>query len=139
MRFYQGLLPAIIWDQKIGAPKVEFNNRIFDTDDEDIIAFLHKEGYLVEADVRVLEAGGNIDHGGFEPQESKDKDLPSGKLPMDNPEMAPGGQPQKRERTNLPDSEQEDIAKASAGGLADVPDAASSKRPRRTIARRDKK
>ena len=39
MRFYQGLLPAIIWDPKVKAPKVEFNNGFFDTDDEDIIAF----------------------------------------------------------------------------------------------------
>ena len=138
MRFYQGLLPAIIWDPKVKAPKVEFNNGFFDTDDEDIIAFLHKEGYLVEEDGRVLEAGGNINHGGFEPQIPVDKDLPSGKAPMDNPELAPGGLPQKRDvkLDNLPESEQEDYTTAQGGGLADAPDVnVSDKRPKHQIPR----
>lgn len=143
MRFYQGLLPAIIWDPKVKAPKVEFKNGIFDTDDEDIIIFLKKEGYLIEEDVKILEAGGNIDHGGFEPQVPVDKDLPSGRAPMDDPDMAPSGIPQKRKMQldAFPNNEQEDLTKVQGEGLADIsPDInASQKRIRRKISRRDKK
>lgn len=124
MKFYQGLLPAIIWDPRHGRPLVEFVKGVADVDDEDIIKRLHKEGYLVEEDVAVLEAGGNIAHGGFEPQIPVDKDLPSGRSPMDNPEMAPGGLPHKRERLtdSLPENEQVDLAKGGKVGLADKPE-----------------
>lgn len=124
MKFYQGLLPAIIWDPRHGRPLVEFVRGVVDVDDEDIIKRLHKAGYLVEEDVAVLEAGGNIAHGGFEPQTPVDKDLPSGRSPMDNPEMAPGGLPHKRERLtdSLPDNEQADLEKGKPAGLADKPE-----------------
>ena len=99
MRFYQGLLPAILWDKKIGGPIVEFRKGIFDTDDEDIIALLHDRGYLTREDVSILEAGGTLAHGGFEevPDDSK---LPSGRPPMDNPELA-GGEPHAQVDPNI--------------------------------------
>lgn len=90
MRFYQGLLPAVQWDKEKGASRCEFKNGVLDTDDEELINFLLDEGYLVQEDVDILERGGNLDHGGFEPQIPVDKDLPSGRPPMDNPELAQG-------------------------------------------------
>jgi len=113
MRFYQGLLPAVQWDKEVGAPKCEFKKGVLDTDDEELINFLLDKGYLVQKDVDVLVAGGNLDHGGFEPQEPSDKDLPSGRPPMDNPEMAQGGGVIPATRPvltdNLPVSEQAEI------------------------------
>jgi len=112
MRFYQGLLPAIIWDKEIGGPIVEFSLGIFDTDDEKIIKLLIGKGYLVEEDLRVLEQGGTLPHGGFETVD-KDDQLPSGRPPMDNPEIA-GGHPHAKQDaavgyTTLPNSEGEDL------------------------------
>ena len=160
MRFYQGLLPAIIWDPKAGAPLVEFKQGVFDTEDEKIIALLHKRGYLVEEDVNELVRGGRVEHGGFEEQEPVDKDLPSGRPPMDNPEMAQGVKtqagnipgtgytqlppgPQVALGDSLPESESEDLAQS--GSKTDPPPAHGSqkrtreKKQKRTIKRRDKK
>lgn len=88
MRFYQGLLPAIVWDAKVGAPKWEFKNGVFDTDDENLINELLDYGYLTREDVAILEAGGTLPHGGFEPQPPIDSQLPSGRPPMDDPDAA---------------------------------------------------
>ena len=112
MRFYQGLLPAIQWDKETNSPKVEFVKGVFDTDDEELINFLFDKGYLVEEDVEELMAGGRLDHGGFEPQ--KPVVLPSGRPPMDNPEMAHGGTPHHRAPLGdtLPESEQAELTGA---------------------------
>lgn len=135
MRFYQGLLPAIQWDKEKGAPKCEFRNGVLDTDDEELIEFLHEKGYLVQEDVNVLEAGGTLDHGGFEPQVPVDKDLPSGRPPMDNPEMAPGGVPHKRDAVldSLPTTEQADLNNGPAGGEANAAQEAPKKRTRKAV------
>jgi hypothetical protein len=131
MRFYQGLLPAIIWDPKRGAPLVEFNKGVFETDDEDIIRRLHKDGYLVEDDVEVLRDGGQLEHGGFKratPEEA-DKNLPSGRSPMDNPEIA-GGEPHKRKKEKTSESEETESPKTV--GLADE----APKRKRKTTSKK---
>lgn len=115
MRFYQGLLPAVQWDKEKGASRCEFKNGVLDTDDEELINFLLDEGYLVQEDVDILERGGNLDHGGFEPQIPVDKDLPSGRPPMDNPELAQGptggnaGGSRAPLTDRLPDSEQAEL------------------------------
>jgi hypothetical protein len=128
MRFYQGLLPAIVWDKVVGAPKWEFKNGVFDTDDENLINELLDYGYLTREDVAILEAGGTLPHGGFEPQPPIDSQLPSGRPPMDDPDAAmnqpgyrrfPGAvgavtQPNPRQARqhlgdNLPASEEQDL------------------------------
>lgn len=115
MRFYQGLLPAILWDKKIGGPIVEFKRGIFDTEDEDIIALLHKRGYLTIEDVEILQAGGTLPHGGFE-KVVDDSLLPSGRSPMDNPELAGGvphaqAIPKEAPKDDLPQTESQDLAR----------------------------
>lgn len=115
MRFYQGLLPAIQWDKEKGAPRCEFKHGVLDTDDEELINFLLDKGYLVQEDVEHLERGGRLDHGGFEPQPSLDDQLPSGRPPMDNPELAQGptGNRPGMPLDNLPDSEQDEVNQQS--------------------------
>lgn len=128
MRFYQGLLPAIVWDAKVGAPKWEFKNGVFDTDDENLINELLDYGYLTREDVAILEAGGTLPHGGFGPQPPIDSQLPSGRPPMDDPDAAqnqpgyrrfPGAvgavsqsdprQARQKLGDNLPDNEEQDL------------------------------
>jgi len=133
MRFYQGLLSAIIWDPKRGRPLVEFVKGIFETDDEEIIRRLHKDGYLVEDDVAILRAGGNLAHGGFEPQTPSDKDLPSGRPPMDNPEIA-GGEPHKRSR-DVVSSKSDTKESPETIGLAEKPPA-DAKRKRKSTSKK---
>ncbi len=119
MRFYQGLLPAIIWDPKVGAAIVEFKDGIFDTEDEKIIDRLHADGYLVEEDLAILEAGGRLDHGGFTDGTSVDNMLPSGKPPVEEPEKF-GGQPLTPAgnvlHDNLPDSEEAEFTQVTQAG-----------------------
>lgn len=138
MRFYQGLLPAIQWDKTAGKPFCEFKHGILDTDDEELIKFLHEKGYLVQEDVEHLEAGGRLDHGGFEPQVSKDNQLPSGRPPMDNPEMAQGGTPHKRGvvTDSLPDNEQMDMAKETVTEKPKVTKRAKPKAKPKTAAKK---
>ncbi len=119
MRFYQGLLPAVIWDPKVGAPMVEFKNGIFDTEDEEIIERLYADGYLVEEDLKVLEAGGRLEHGGFTDGTSIDGQLPSGKPPVEEPEKF-GGQPLTPagnvSHDNLPADEEAEMATITQAG-----------------------
>lgn len=120
MRFYQGLLPAVIWDPKVGAPMVEFKNGIFDTDDEKIIERLRADGYLVEEDLEVLKAGGRLEHGGFTDGTSVDGQLPSGKPPVEEPEKF-GGQPLTPagnvvHSDNLPANEETEMATITQAG-----------------------
>lgn len=119
MRFYQGLLPAVIWDKEIRAPSVEFKNGVFDTEDEKLIEMLTTKGYLTRVDIQTLEDGGTLDHGGFERQVF-DEDLPSGRPPMDNPEIAGGDPLIAQARTmgpsadKLPSNENADLARHTA-------------------------
>lgn len=165
MRFYQGLLPAIVWDPTAGAPGAEFVKGVFDTEDEKLILLLQKKGYLDRADVGVLQAGGTLPHGGFE-RVSDDSKLPSGRPPMDNPELA-GGVPHSQDtskikgdslRTRSEAKELVTVSTTEAGNevtdftaqiAADQQKAAgkrpravkseTEKKPRRKIKRRDKK
>jgi hypothetical protein len=82
MRFYQGLLPRIIWDPVSEKPLVEFERKdergavCFDTEDEKIIKLLRKKGYPTYTDLKELEITGQLPHGGFEKMTGA---LPSGR------------------------------------------------------------
>lgn len=84
MKFYQGLLPRIIWDASSGKSLAEFGlDGTLETDDEDLIKLLRGKGYLLDVDLGILEATGRLPHGGFEktPIDSK---LPSHRPPVED-------------------------------------------------------
>jgi hypothetical protein len=79
MKFYQGLLPRIIWDPSKNTALLEFNETgEFETEDENLIKLLRGKGYLLDRDMVELERTGRLPHGGFE-KVIEDGDLPSGR------------------------------------------------------------
>lgn len=68
MRFYQGGRPAVIWNPETKKPDVEFNQGVFETEDERLIELLRSKGYLTQMEQEKLVALGTVPHGGFEGQ-----------------------------------------------------------------------
>jgi len=84
MKFYQGLLPRIIWDPSNNRALLEFDERgEFETEDEDLLKLLRGKGYLLDRDMAELERTGRLPHGGFE-KVIEDGDLPSGRLAVED-------------------------------------------------------
>jgi hypothetical protein len=135
MRFYQGLLPRIIWDPSEGKPLVEFSlEGVFETEDEKIIKCLKRDGYLVQRDLDELERTGKLAHGGFEKPIVDERELPSGRKPIEDPSNVHSSEPFKRER-KLPEDEQADL-KVS---FPETESETGKAKPKKKIKRRDKK
>ena len=142
MKFYQGLLPRIIWDASKNKILLEFSTEgIFETEDENLIKLLRGKGYPLEADLIELERTGRLPHGGFE-KSIGDHDLPSGRSPVEDPDSVHGVKPQVRQR--VPDSEEAEMAQKKAEPKNNLPGdetkakESKEKKSKRTIKRRSK-
>jgi hypothetical protein len=108
MKFYQGLLPRIIWDPSKNETLVEFGtDRTFETEDENLIKLLRGKGYLLDRDMAELERTGTLPHGGFE-KVIEDGDLPSGRASVEDESSVHGAKPQVRAR-KMPATEAQDL------------------------------
>lgn len=146
MKFYQGLLPRIIWDPSKNKPLVEFGlDRCFETEDENLIKLLRGKGYLLDQDMAELERTGTLPHGGFE-KVIEDGDLPSGRASIEDESTVHGAKPQVRAR-QLPADEGQDLAtdkKAEPKMTVEVDEGTSKtkskakSKSKRQIKRRDK-
>lgn len=89
MIFYQGLLPAKIWDPVKEKIVVDFNvgDGSIKTSDEEIIKLLKQKGYPTTEDMFELERTGKLPHGGFE-NIGKEK-LPSKRPAIEQPGQGP--------------------------------------------------
>ena len=140
MRFYQGLLPRMIWSPSDNKVLVDFSpNGEFETEDEDLIKLLRGKGYPIYGDMLELEATGTLPHGGFE-KVIEDGELPSGRPSIE--EEVTGQKAKVRPRNILPATEAQDLV----GGrqkepTMNIPEVKSpkGKKPARKITRRNKK
>lgn len=136
MKFYQGLLPRILWDPSKNTILLEFSqNGTFETEDENLIKLLRGKGYPVEADLIELERTGRLPHGGFE-KVIGEHDLPSGRSSVEDPDSVHGVKPQVRPR--IPETEKEQLAQTKEEPKSNLPEEKEkSKKPtKRKIKRR---
>jgi hypothetical protein len=85
MRFYQGFLPAVCWDGKNNRALFEFENGLLETEDEDLITELLRQGYMTDDDLLQYQRTGTADFGGFKERENPSElQLPSGKPPIED-------------------------------------------------------
>lgn len=107
MKFYQGLLPRIIWDPSKNTALLEFDdNGVFETDDENLIKLLRGKGYLLDMDMAELERTGRLPHGGFE--KVGEENLPSGRPAVEDDTHIHGQKPLVRAR-QMPATEAADV------------------------------
>ena len=138
MKFYQGLLPRIIWDPSNNKILIEFDrNGEFETEDENLIKLLRGKGYPIERDLIELERTGRLPHGGFE-KVIGDHDLPSGRLAIEDSDSVHGTIPQVRPR-EMPKTEAEDVGLRKVEPKMNIPASSKSKaktKKKRVITRR---
>lgn len=141
MKFYQGLLPRIIWDASDNRALLEFDEHgEFETEDENLIKLLRGKGYLLDRDMAELEKTGRLPHGGFE-KVIEDGDLPSGRPAVEDDSHVHGPPAKVRPRQQaVPTSEAADMAGAKKSELKiNIPDSneAESKPKKRTRSNRE--
>jgi hypothetical protein len=141
MKFYQGLLPRIIWDPSKNKTLVEFGlDRTFETEDENLIKLLRGKGYLLDRDMAELERTGTLPHGGFE-KVIEDGDLPSGRASVEDESTVHGAKPQVRAR-QLPSTEGQALATDKKPepkiNIGTDKETSEAKKPKRQIKRRKK-
>jgi len=142
MKFYQGLLPRIIWDPSKNTSLVEFDrNGEFETDDEDLIKLLAGKGYPTYSEMMTLEMTGRLPHGGFEKVD--DDTLPSGRPSVEEEGDLHTPKVKTRKRIDLPATEAQELARKKEELKSNIddlepPGKTKDKKPKRKITRRKK-